>query len=144
MDRDQAGQRSRDSNRSLQSFRLETRYDIILNQGEKEWHIPPDPNAPIKRGRKKKSKGENLGERFRLHKTAILRFIRDDRVPFDNNLAEQDLRMMKVKQKVSGAFRTLEGSERSSRIRSFVSTLRKQKRKVLTSLIAIQSGKFLF
>lgn len=122
----------------------EKRYDDILNSGEKEWFIPPDPNDPIKRGRKKKSKAGNLGERFRLHKTAVLRFIRDARVPFDNNLAERDIRMMKVKQKISGNFRTAEGAEKFARIRGFVSTLRKQNREVLASLISVQSGKFTF
>lgn len=55
---------------------------------------------------------EYLGTRvrFRLQKTAILRFIRDDRIPFDNSLAERDIQMMKVKQEISGSFRTVEGS----------------------------------
>lgn len=122
----------------------ENRYDDILCRGELEWFKPPDPNAPIKRGRKKKSKAENLGSRLKLHKTAILRFIQDARVPFDNSLAERDIRMMKVKQKISGSFRTVEGAERFARIRGFVSTLRKQNREVLTSLIAVQSGHFTF
>ncbi|WP_192600562.1 IS66 family transposase, partial [Sporosarcina limicola] len=78
------------------------------------------------------------------HKTAILRFIRDDRVPFDNSLAERDVRMMKVKQKVSGSFRTVKGAKKFARIRGFVSTLRKQNRGVLSSLIAVQCGKFTF
>lgn len=122
----------------------ENRYDDSLHLGEKEWFKPPDSDAPIKPGRKGKSKGENLGGRLRLHKTAILRFIRDARVPFDNSLAERDIRMMKVKQKISGSFRTVTGAEQFARIRSFVSTLRKQNREVLTSLISVQSGHFAF
>ncbi|MBE1556013.1 IS66 family transposase [Sporosarcina limicola] len=122
----------------------EAEYDAILSLGEIEWFTAPVPDAPLKRGRKKKSKAANLGERFQNHKTAILRFIRDDRVPFDNSLAERDVRRMKVKQKVSGSFRTVKGAERFARIRGFVSTVRKQNRGVLSSLIAVQCGKFTF
>ncbi|WP_338062466.1 IS66 family transposase [Sporosarcina limicola] len=128
----------------LEISEWEAEYDAILGLGEMEWFTAPAPDAPLKRGRKKKSKAANLGERFQNHKTAILRFIRDDRVPFDNSLAERDVRMMKVKQKVSGSFRTVKGAEKFARIRGFVSTVRKQNRGVLSSLIAVQCGKFTF
>lgn len=122
----------------------EQRYDQILQNGEKEWSANPIPNAPLKRGRKKKSKAANLGKRMQLHKTAILRFIQDVHVPFDNSQAERDIRMMKVKQKVSGSFRTQEGAEQFAQIRGFISTLRKQNREILSSLVSIVRGQFSF
>lgn len=120
------------------------RYDKILEKGEQEWATPSQTDAPVKRGRKKKSKAANLGERFRRHKAAILRFLQDAHVPFDNSLAERDMRMMKVKQKVSGSFRTQEGAEQFALIRSFLSSLRKQKRDILPALLAVVRGQFVF
>ncbi|MEK5038163.1 IS66 family transposase [Sporosarcina sp. FSL K6-3457] len=122
----------------------EQRYDRILEQGEKEWITNSKPDAPTKRGRKKKSKAANLGERLRIHKSTVLRFIRDEHVPFDNNLAERDIRMMKVKQKVSGTFRKQEGAEEFARIRGFISTLRKQNRDIFSSLTSVVHGQFSF
>lgn len=66
---------------------------------------------PGQRGVVKKSKTQNLLERFNKHQEDIIRFIRDFRVPFGNNLAEQAIRMMKVKQKISGCFRSKEGGK---------------------------------
>lgn len=123
---------------------LESRYDAILDRGAHEWMSPPEPEAPQKRGRKAKSKAANLAERFRLHKPAVLRFLHDARVPFDNSQAERDIRMVKEKQKVSGTFRTPEGAQRFARIRGFISTLRKQNHKVLDSLILAVRGDFSF
>lgn len=122
----------------------EARYDAILSQGVKEWSTVLTPEEPLKRGRKKKSKAANLGERFQLFKTAILRFIRDVHVPFDNSLAERDVRMMKVKQKISGSFRTMKGAVQFARIRGFISTIRKQQRDVFSSLLSVQCGHFSF
>ncbi|MEK5038335.1 IS66 family transposase [Sporosarcina sp. FSL K6-3457] len=104
--------------------------------------IPSD--VPPKRGRKKKSKAANLAARFLLHKTTILRFIWDVRVPSDNNQAQRDIRMMKIKQKVSGSFHTQEGAEQFIQIRGFISTLRKQNRDILSSLVSVVHGEFSF
>ncbi|MGG2196468.1 IS66 family transposase [Paenibacillus validus] len=123
---------------------LELRYDEILARGTEEWTPPPEPEAPKKRGRKAKSKAANLAKRFLLHKPAVLRFLHDARVPFDNSQAERDIRMVKVKQKVSGAFRTTQGADQFARIRGFISTLRKQNRKVLDSLVLAARGDFFF
>lgn len=124
--------------------RIERLYDTILQRGESEWHRGKVRPKTGTRGRKCKSPAANLGERFRMHKASILRFLYDARVPFDNNQAERDLRMTKVKQKVSGSFRTWEGAHQFARAHGFISTLRKQGLPVLPSLIAIFQDNFAF
>ena len=123
---------------------IESRYDDILKRGRKEWHTPIDPNQIKKRGRPGKSKAENLAERFLQYKADILRFLRHAQVPFDNNRAERDIRMMKVKEKISGSFRTEKGAKQFVRIRGFISTLRKQGLNLLDSLILVNRGQFSF
>ena len=73
------------------------------------------------------------------YKQDVLRFLHDPTVPFTNNDAERDLRMMKCKQKVSGGFRTSQGAEQFARIRGFISTVRKRGFNVLSSIRAIFS-----
>ncbi|WP_272944752.1 IS66 family transposase [Gorillibacterium massiliense] len=103
--------------------RLESQYDSILVRGEAEWQNDPVREKTGPRGRKMKSKAGNLGHRLQEYKTAILNFLFDPRVPFDNNQAERDVRMVKVKQKISGYFRTWDGAVYFARIRSVISTL---------------------
>ena len=79
-----------------------------------------------KRGRKAKPKSLRLFETFTDSRTEILKFIHNKDVPFDNNLAERDIRMVKLKQKISGCFRTKNGAEIFCRIRGYISTCRKQ------------------
>ena len=111
-------------------------YDSIVNLGFFE-----NANAVLgKRGGKPKELC--LLERFRDYKKAILRFMYNPSVPFDNNQAERDIRMVKVKSKVSGAFRTEAGARQFARIRGFISTLRKQHRNVLESLVDALIGEF--
>ncbi len=100
------------------------RYDAIVCEGE--LHNPAVTKPSGKRGRIKQSVPFNLLRRFRQHADAILLFISELAVPFTNNLAERAVRMPKVKQKISGCFRTLVGAQNFCVIRSCLDTFRKQ------------------
>jgi transposase len=123
---------------------IEQRYDDILSRGRAEWTKNLVAKESGVRGRQAKGKAGNLAERFEKFKTAILAFLRDDQIPFDNNQAERDIRMVKVKTKISGAFRTLAGAKQFARIRSVISTLLKQKLPVLASLSSALDGRLQF
>ena len=101
-----------------------TRYDALLAEGAR-CH-PRRTGPPGRRGRVKQTPAYNLIGRLRDHRDEVLRFVTDLRVPFDNNQAERDIRMPKLKQKVSGCFRSEEGAHAFATIRSYLSTLRKQ------------------
>ncbi len=101
---------------------FQKRYRNILTRGEKEPPpIPPRQNG--KRGRVAKSHSHNLWERFKRYERAVLLFARLPHVPFTNNRAERDLRMSKVKQKVSDCFRTRRYAEAYCRISSYIQTM---------------------
>jgi transposase len=101
---------------------------------------PPPPPPPGHKGRQKHSEAQNLLARLLLRWREVLAFAYDFAVPFDNNLAERDLRMMKVKQKVSGGFRTAKGAEAFCRIRSYLSTMQTQGHSLLTALEHVFRG----
>ena len=100
----------------------------------------PAPEKTGRRGRTKKSAALNLLEFFNANMTGVLGFVMDFAVPFDNNQAERDVRMLKVKQKVSGCFRSEEGAQAFCRIRSYLSSLKKQKMNIMTGLVSIFQG----
>ena len=100
-------------------------YRDILKSAETECPPPKEPENK-KRGKIKRSKSRNLLERLVTFENDILRFMTDSAVPFTNNLGEQDIRMTKVQQKISGCFRSLEGAKIFCRLRSYLSTCRKQ------------------
>jgi transposase len=117
----------------------ERRYSRILREGKAE--LPSVTTSKVvKRGRKKQHKVKNLHDRLRKNKAETLRFISDFSVPFDNNQAERDARMAKLKQKVSGCFRSFHGAEIFCRIRGYVSTARKQGKNTFESLTSVFSG----
>lgn len=115
------------------------RYDRVIATG---LALNPAPEiVPGKRGRRVKSKAANLLERLNLYRSEVLCFATDFAVDFDNNLSERDVRMMKLQNKISGGWRSEEGARAWVRVRSYLSTARKQGQcgvEVLTGLFADQ------
>jgi transposase len=136
-----AVRKARDSGASAlasdQVHALVDRYWEAVRQGL-AFHraLPNLERSPQARGRLRRRPGLNLLIRFKTLKNDVLRFLVDFDVPFTNNLAEQDIRMTKVKMKISGAFRTLDGARHFACLRSIVSTARKQGYDILQTLAA--------
>lgn len=139
----QAVEAARDKGKSRlsesQIKEYERRYCKILKQGLRVESRKPSP-ATGRRGKKKQTKAKNLLDRMKRYRRETLRFMYDFRVPFDNNQAERDVRMMKVQQKISGSFRTEQGARIFCRIRSYISTMRKQGHNVLAALKSVFAG----
>ncbi len=121
--------------------RFRRRYDAIAAEGI-AFHQAQPPLAPTaakdgarRRGPKPRRIGHNLVLRLQTRKEDTLRFLSDLAVPFTNNQAEQDGRMMKLKQKISGGFRSQEGAHDFAVIRSFISTAKKQGWNVIQALM---------
>ena len=121
----------------LEEADFQARYQAILAIGYAA-NPPPDPTG--KQGRPKQGVVRSLLLRLDQHRNEVLAFMYDFSVPFDNNQAERDLRMMKVKQKVSGCFRAESGAKSFCRIRGYISTLRKQGQQVLNALQQVFMG----
>ena len=111
---------------------FEQRYDEVVKAGREANPLTaPERNT---RGRPKQPPPLNLAMRLHDFKGQVLAFMYDFRVPFDNNQGERDIRMVKVKQKVSGGFRTLEGAKRFGRIRGYISTARKHSKNIFEAI----------
>ena len=129
-------------NYSARKYQTEVRelrdlYEAILAQADVD---NPVVSSTGKRGRPKQSKATNLIGRLRDYTDDVWRFMTHPDVPFTNNLAEQTVRMPKVKQKVSGCFRTLPGAQTYCVIRSYCATMHKQGANVYESLVAAFKG----
>lgn len=134
----QARREGRSHLHALEERDWKAEYEAVVQEGlsaqtsEQEGRSPP--GIPPRRGRRKHSAAHNLLTRLWHDQEAVLRFVDDFAVPFDNNLAERDVRMVKVQQKVSGCFRSQQGALAFARIRGYLSTLHKQGRALLTAL----------
>lgn len=123
------------SESTLRAF--EERYDRLIQDG---YNTNPQAERTKRRGRVPQGKGRSLVMRLHKGRRETLAFMYDFSVPFDNNLAERDIRMMKVRQKVSGCFRTAEGAVTFGVIRGYISTMQKQGHNALTVLESIFQG----
>jgi len=117
------------------------RYRELLQKAETECPPPDERQRKGKRGRLKRSKARNQLERLRDFEQDVLRFMEVENVPFTNNQGENDLRMTKVQQKISGCFRSLEGTKIFCRVRSYLSTCRKQGLTATQALTLLFQGK---
>lgn len=113
------------------------RYRKLIAAG---YALNPEPERTGKRGRPRQGKARSLLLRLDRYQADVLRFARDFRVPFDNNQAERDIRMVKLQQKISGCWRTTAGAEAFLALRSYISTARKQGEGVLAALQAGARG----
>ena len=139
VERARASGRASLSGKYLIQFRA--RYHQLIMQGMRANPPPERAAGGPRRGRIKKSKARNLVERLKLHEAETIRYMVDFRVPYDNNLAERDLRMMKVQQKVSGTFRSSAGAMGFCRIRSLISTVKKHGASVIDALDQVFAGR---
>jgi len=124
-----------------EATRWRRRYRRLLKKAELECPPPDASQREGKRGRLKRSKARNLLERLRDFEHDVLRFMDVESVPFTNNQGENDLRMTKVQQKISGCFRSLEGAKIFCRVRSYLSTCRKQGMTATQALTLLFQGK---
>lgn len=123
------------------SLEFRRRYKELLEKAQKECPPPDEKQRQGKRGRLKRSKARNLLERLVEYENETLRFMEDKRVPFTNNQGENDIRMTKVQQKISGCFRSMKGAAIFCRIRSYLSTCKKHGVRASVALRLLLEGK---
>ena len=126
--------------KKIESQKYRKRYREILKEAEKESPPPDETKRKGKRGRLKRTKSRNLLERLQNFEEDVLRFMDNEIVPFSNNLGENDIRMTKVQQKISGCFRSEEGAQFFCRIRSYISSCRKQNIRSTKALALLFEG----
>ncbi|MCU7898594.1 MAG: transposase, partial [Candidatus Thiodiazotropha sp. (ex Lucinoma aequizonata)] len=126
---------------SDETERCRKRYRKLLEKAAIECLSPDESQRNGKRGRLKRSKARNLLERLRDFEQDVLRFMDVESVPFTNNQGENDLRMTKVQQKISGCFRSMEEGKYFCRVRSYLSTCRKQGMTATEALTLLFQGK---
>jgi len=119
---------------------FEQRYRQIIESGMRENPVIEVSGTVLKRGRKKQPKAKNLLDRCQKYESEILSFMYDFSIPFSNNQAERDIRMMKLQQKISGTFRSEEGADWFCRVRGYISTVKKNEMPVFTSLLKVFEG----
>lgn len=124
-----------------ESFQWRLKYRKILEEANDECPPPKDIRRNGKRGRLKRTKSRNLMERLRDYENDVLLFVDKKIVPFTNNTSENDLRMTKVQQKISGCFRAVEGAKIFCRVRSYLITCRKQGLTATDALELLFAGK---
>ena len=136
--RDKALLNNKDEVSYYHIHKFDKQYDEILKIAYEENPLPT--TTAKKRGRKKKSKVLNLICRLDNYKASVCLFIRNLCVPFDNNQAERDLRMVKVKTKVSGCFRSKEGAQEYLTIMSYIGTAHKHGINAFTATLEALNG----
>lgn len=139
---EQARRRGDERLPTAERYTFVARYEELMAAGLAA--NPPPERQPGQRGRLKQSPARNLLERLWMGESEVLAFLDDLAIPFDNNQAEQDLRMLKVQQKIAGSFRADSGSEAFARIRGYLSSMRKQGVALLAALQSVFSGQLLY
>jgi transposase len=138
---DEAKSKGLDRLSDSQILDFEAHYQKVIDAGYAENPLPEQlPSEKKKRGRPKKTKSLNLLERLNNYRKETLMFMYDFRVPFDNNLGERDIRMTKVQMKISGTFRSRKSADSFCRIRSYISTARKNGKSAIDALYRAFTG----
>ena len=123
------------------SEKYRQKYRSLMQKAQKECPPPDEKQRKGKRGRLKRSKARNLLERLIDYENETLRFMDDEKIPFSNNQGENDIRMTKVQQKISGCFRSMSGAAIFCRIRSYLSTCKKHDVRASEALRLLFDGK---